>query len=131
MPSKSRSGDTFHVGVVFRDEGSASRCGPLVIEARGYDPKRPTGFGALKKFASFESTWESAIDLENGYKLVQGPLMVPDWVIPGPTGAVDLPIRVRQGHGDAAFVGLAVPLGLDEAGPNDLEFLADYAALLA
>lgn len=104
-------GETLHVGVVFRDEGGAGQCGPLVIEARGYDPKRPTGFGALKKFASIESTWEAAIDLGSGYKLVEGPLTVPDWVQAGPTGAVDLSIRVRQGHGDAAFVGLAVPLG--------------------
>jgi hypothetical protein len=104
-------GDEMHVAAVFRDEGAAAKCGPYVVEARGYDPSRPTAFGALKKFASVEKTWETATDLGDGYKLVAGKIAVPDWVQAGPAGYVDLSIRARQGSGDAAFVGLAIPLG--------------------
>lgn len=104
-------GDALHVAAVFRDEGAAAECGPFVVEARGYDPSRPTGFGALKSFASFEATWDAATDLGEGYRLISGTLAVPGWVKAGPTGAIDLSVRARRGSGDAAFVGLAVPLG--------------------
>lgn len=103
--------DKFHVAAIFRDEGTAASAGPYVIEARGYDPARPTGFGALKKFATVEATWEKAIDLGDGYKLVAGEIVVPAWVEVGPTGAIDLSVRARQGSADAAFVGLSIPLG--------------------
>jgi hypothetical protein len=99
------------VAVIFRDEGTAARCGPHIVEGRAYDPKRPTGFGALKKFASFEKNWDEAKDLGDGYKLLSGALLVPEWSEKGPVTSVDLSIRARQGHGDAAFVGLAIPLG--------------------
>jgi hypothetical protein len=105
------AGDEMHVAAVFRDEGAAGNCGPYVIEARGYDPTRPTGFGALKKFDSFEKNWDRATDLGDGYKLVAGRIAVPAWVKPGPAGYVDLAIRARQGNGDGAFIGLAIPLG--------------------
>ena len=105
------AGDSVHVAVIFRDEGIASKAGPFVIEARGYDPSRPTGFGALKRFDSFEKTWNTATDLGDGYKLVAGKISVPDWVKPGPAGAIDLSIRARHGLGDAAFIGLRIPLG--------------------
>lgn len=104
-------GDVLHVAAIFRDEGAAAKCGPYVVEARGYDPSRPTAFGALKKFASVENTWDTATDLSDGYKLVAGKVTVPDWVEAGPAGVIDLSIRARQGHGDAAFIGLAIPLG--------------------
>jgi hypothetical protein len=104
-------GDAMHVAAIFRDVGAAGKCGPYVIEARGYNPARPTGFGALKKFDSFEKNWNTATDLGDGYKLVAGRIAVPEWVKPGPAGYVDLAIRARQGSGDAAFVGLAIPLG--------------------
>lgn len=104
-------GDTTHVAVLFRDEGGAAKVGPLVVEARGYNPARPTAYGALKKFAEFEKTWTTAADLGGGYRLVSGSLKVADWVQPGPTGGIDLSIRARQGDGDAAYVGLHVPLG--------------------
>lgn len=104
-------GDTINVAAIFRDEGQAAEAGPYVIEARGYDPSRPSGFGALKKFASVHKDWETAADLSSGYKLVSGSIVVPSWVEPGPTGGIDISVRARQGHGDAAFIGLAVPLG--------------------
>lgn len=104
-------GDEMHVAAVFRDAGAAAKCGPYVVEARGYDPSRPTAFGALKKFDSVEETWQTATDLGDGYKLVSGKITVPDWVQAGPAGYVDLSIRARQGSGDAVFVGLAIPLG--------------------
>lgn len=104
-------GDTLQVAVLFRDEGAAAACGPYVVEARGYDPSRPTGFGALKKFASFEKNWNTAEDLGDGYKLISGTISVPNWVKAGPVAWVDLSIRARKGHGDAAFIGLAIPLG--------------------
>jgi hypothetical protein len=107
-------GETIQVAAIFRDEGAAADCGPYVVEARGYDPSRPTGFGALKRFASFERTWDTAEDLGSGYKLVRGEIAVPMWVEPGPAGWVDLSIRARKGHGDAAFTGLAIPLGETE-----------------
>lgn len=43
--------------------------------------------------------------------MVAGRLLVPEWVEPGPAGVVDLSVRARQGHGDAAFLGLSIPLG--------------------
>lgn len=104
-------GDAFHVAALFSDEGGAAAAGPYVIEARGYDPTKPTGFGALKKFASVEATWERATDLGDGYKLVSGRIDVPAWVEAGPTGAIDLTVRARKGSSDAAFVGLSIPLG--------------------
>ncbi len=104
-------GDKFNIAVVFRDEGSTEGCGPFVVEARAYDPSRPTGFGALKKFDEFEKTWATAKDLGDGYKLVAGSITVSDWVRPGPDSWIDLSIRARQGNGDAAFIGLVIPLG--------------------
>lgn len=104
-------GDKFNVAVIFRDEGAAQKCGPYVVEARGYDPSRPTGFGALKKFGEFERTWATAKDLGDGYKLISGAIAVADWVQPGADGWIDLSIRARQGNGDAAFVGMVIPLG--------------------
>ncbi|HEV7282951.1 MAG TPA: CehA/McbA family metallohydrolase [Pirellulaceae bacterium] len=104
-------GDKFHVAAIFRDEGTAAAAGPYVIEARGYDPAKPTGFGALKKFATVEATWEKATDLGEGYKLVAGEIAVPAWVEAGPTGAIDLSVRARRDSADAAFVGLSIPLG--------------------
>jgi len=104
-------GDTIQLAAIYRDEGDPSKLGPLVIEARGYDARRPTAYGALKKFAEFEKRWDTAVDLGNGYRLVHGSLKVADWVEPGPTGGVDVSVRARQGNGDASFVGLHVPLG--------------------
>ncbi len=104
-------GDTLHAAVIYRDEGDVSRLGPLVVEARGYDPKRPTAYGALKKFAEFEKKWAAATDLGNGYRMISGALQVPAWVEPGPTGGVDFSARARQGNGDAAWLGLHIPLG--------------------
>lgn len=104
-------GDTMNVAVVYRDEGTAAQCGPYVVEARGYNPERPSGFGALKKFASLERNWQTAQDLQDGYRLITGAIQVPDWVESGPAPWIDLSIRARQGHGDAAFIGLAIPLG--------------------
>lgn len=106
-----QAGDTIQAAVIYRDEGDTSRLGPLVVEARGYDPARPTAYGALKKFAEFEKTWQTATDLSNGYKLIAGRLKVAEWVQPGPTGGIDLSIRARQGNGDAAWLGLHIPLG--------------------
>lgn len=104
-------GDTMHLAAIYRDEGDTSKLGPLVVEARGYDPSRPTAYGALKLCATFEKTWATAVDLGNGYKMISGELKIPTWVASGPTGNIDISIRARQGNGDAAFVGLAVPLG--------------------
>lgn len=104
-------GDAVNVAVVFRDEGDAAQLGPYVIEARGYDPRRPTAFEPLKKFASVERSWEAAVDLGDGCRLVSGSLPVPAWVEPGPSGIIDISVRVRQGNGDATSVGLALPLG--------------------
>ncbi|MDB5392105.1 MAG: WD40-like beta Propeller containing protein [Planctomycetaceae bacterium] len=104
-------GDSMRVAVIYRDEGDTSKLGPLVVEARGYDPSRPTAYGALKKFAEFEKTWKTALDLGNGYKLISGVLKVAEWVELGPTGSIDLSIRARQGNGDAAFLGLQIPIG--------------------
>ncbi|MEX2120903.1 MAG: CehA/McbA family metallohydrolase [Pirellulales bacterium] len=104
-------GDTIHAAAIFRDEGSAGQVGPLVVEARGYDPSRPTAYGALKKFAEFEKTWDAAIDLGDGYRLVTGELAVPEWVEPGPTGAVDISARARHAGGHATFAALQIPLG--------------------
>lgn len=106
-----QTGDTIQAAVVYRSEGDTSNLGPLVVEARGYDPSRPTAYGALKKFAEFEKTWRTATDLGNGYRLVSGTLQVAPWVQPGPTGGIDLSIRARQGNGDAAFLGMRIPLG--------------------
>jgi hypothetical protein len=104
-------GDIVHCAVIYRDEGDTSKLGPLVVEARGYDPRRPTAYGALKKFAEFEKRWQTATDLGEGYRLIAGSLKVADWVESGPTGAIDLSIRARQGNGDVAWVGLQIPLG--------------------
>lgn len=104
-------GDTLQLAAVYRDEGDVGRLGPLVVEARGYDPRRPTAYGALKKFAEFESTWAKSQDLGDGYRMVLGQLSVPGWVESGPTGGIDISVRARQGNGDAAWIGLKVPLG--------------------
>jgi hypothetical protein len=104
-------GDTIRAAVVYRDEGDTSKLGPLVVEARGYDPTRPTAYGALKKFAEFEKTWQTATDLGQGYRLISGSLKVPKWVEPGPTESIDLSFRARKGNGDVAWIGLRIPLG--------------------
>lgn len=104
-------GDTIQLAAIYRDEGDVSKLGLLVVEARGYDPRRPTAYGALKKFAEFEKRWSTARDLGGGYRLVSGTVKVADWVEPGPTGGIDLSERARQGNGDASFIGLHVPLG--------------------
>ena len=104
-------GDTIELTALFRDEGDVSKLGPLVVEARGYDPRRPTAYGALKKFDTFETTWAKATDLGQGVRALSGKLRVPDWVQPGPTGGIDISVRARQGHEDAAWIGLKVPLG--------------------
>ena len=104
-------GDTLQVAAIFRDEGAAAKCGPYVVEARAYDPAKPTAFGALKKFGGFEKSWAGAKDLGDGYKLIHGAVTLPQRELAGPDGWIDLSIRARQGHGDAAFVGLVIPLG--------------------
>jgi hypothetical protein len=109
--SQISAGEKFHVAVVFRDEGAADQCGPYVIEGRGYDPSRPTAFGALKKFDTAEANWVDAEDLGNGYRLLRGELEVPDWVSDGPDEWIDLSIRARRGNGDAAFIGMVLPIG--------------------
>lgn len=105
------SGDTLNVAAIFSDEGAAASAGPYVIEARGYDPAKPTGFGALKKFGTVEATWDTAVELGDGYRLVAGNIAVPAWVEAGPTGAIDISVRARQGSTDAAFIGLSIPIG--------------------
>jgi hypothetical protein len=104
-------GDSIELTALFRDEGDVTKLGPLVVEARGYDPQRPTAYGALKKFAEFETSWTKAKDLSNGFRVLSGKLQVPPWVQPGPTGGIDISVRARQGHGDAAWIGLKIPLG--------------------
>jgi hypothetical protein len=104
-------GASIELTALFRDEGDVTRLGPLVVEARGYDPKRPTAYGALKKFAEFETTWAKAKDLGDGFRILSGRLRVPEWVESGPTGGIDISVRARQGHGDAAWIGLKIPLG--------------------
>ena len=104
-------GRALKVAAIFRSEGDIAKVGPLVVEARGYDPARPTAYGALKKFAEFEKRWDNATDLGNGYRMISGELKVADWVQPGPTGGVDISVRARRGSSDAAFIGLHVPLG--------------------
>jgi hypothetical protein len=110
------AGDSMDIAVVVRDEGSAEACGPYLVEGRGYDPARPTGFGALKVFDSFETQWNSSEDLGNGYKLLRGSLSVPTWVHPGPDSWIDISVRARRGHSDAASIGLAIPLGKTQHG---------------
>ena len=105
------AGDSLKVTAIFRDEGGAADVGPYVVEARGYNPARPTAYGALKKFDSFEKNWSSTGDLGDGYRSIAGTVVVPTWVEAGPTSGIDLSIRVRQGHGDAAFIGMSIPLG--------------------
>jgi hypothetical protein len=109
--SQIASGEKFHVAVVFRDEGQADQCGPYVVEGRGYDPSRPTAFGALKKFDTIETNWADAEDLGKGYKLLRGELEVPQWVSDGPDGWIDLSIRARRGNEDAVFIGMVLPIG--------------------
>lgn len=104
-------GDTLNIAAVYRDEGKASSNPTLVVEARGYNPARPSVFDELKKFAELEATWDKATDLGNGYKLVKGALKVAPWVTPGPTGGIDISVRARQGGKDLSFVGLQLPLG--------------------
>ncbi len=103
--------DTIAAAAIFCDEGGRNGSDLLVVEARGYDPARPTAFGALKKFAEFEKKWDAAIDLGGGYRMIVGSLRLPAWVRPGPTGGIDISARARRGSEDLAFVGLAVPLG--------------------
>ncbi len=103
--------DTIQAAAIFCDEGGATASDILVVEARGYDPARPTAYGALKKFAEFEKKWEAATDLGGGYRMITGSLKLPAWVRPGPTGGIDISLRARRGSEDLAFVGLAVPLG--------------------
>ena len=106
-----RAGDKIQVAAIFRDEGDPNQVSTLVVEARGYDPARPSGFGALKKFAEFEKKWATAVDLGAGYKMISGSLSVPAWVQAGPTGSIDVSARARKGSQDAAFVGVEIPLG--------------------
>lgn len=104
-------GDSLQLAAIYRSEGNPAGLGPLVVEARGYDPSRPTAYGELKTFATFEKTWSTAVDLGDGYRLVAGTLRLPEWVEPGPTGGIDIAVRARQGHGDASFLGFHLPLG--------------------
>lgn len=106
-------GDVIHLAAIFRHEGEGepdpNRL--LVVEARAYDPARPTGFGALKKFDTFEASTAKAMDLGDGYRMVAGRLTVPPWAKPGPAGGVDIAVRARGASADAGHVGLLVPLG--------------------
>jgi hypothetical protein len=106
-------GDVIHLAAVFRHEGEgdADPNRLLVVEARAYDPSRPTGFGALKRFDTFEASTSKAADLGGGYRMVVGKLTVPAWAKPGPAGGVDLSVRARGASADVAHVGLLVPLG--------------------
>ncbi len=104
-------GDTLHIAAIYRDEGNLSGIRSLIVEARGYNPSRPSVFDELKKFAKLETTWETATDLGNGYKMVAGALKVAPWVASGPTGGIDISVRARQGSRDLAFIGLHLPLG--------------------
>jgi hypothetical protein len=106
-----QAGDTINLAALYRDEGDISKVGPLVVELRGYDPRRPTAYGELKKCAEFEKTWGTAIDVGGGYRMVAGVLKIPNWVESGPTGGLDLSVRARQGDGDAAFIGMHIPWG--------------------
>ncbi|MGC4042782.1 MAG: CehA/McbA family metallohydrolase [Armatimonas sp.] len=103
--------DTLNIAAIYRDEGSANSNPTLVVEARGYNPTRPSVFDELKKLAELEATWEKATDLGNGYKLLTGALKVPSWVASGPTGGIDISVRARQSGRDLSFTGLQVPLG--------------------
>jgi hypothetical protein len=103
--------DTIHLAAVFHDEGAVNRRSPMVVVGHGYDPARPSGDNSLKPFDSFEKNWDGAADLGNGYRMIAGQLKLADWVQPGPSGAVEISVRVRKGDGDSAFIGLAVPIG--------------------
>jgi hypothetical protein len=104
-------GDRLRVAAVFRGDADAAPDRTLLVEGRAYDPARPTGFGALKKFGEFEANAADATDLGAGYRVLVGTLTVPPWAKPGPAGGIDVALRVRAGSADAGHLGLLVPLG--------------------
>jgi hypothetical protein len=108
------AGDTINIAAIFRDErGEAGGTDMLlVVDARAYDPARPTGFGQLKLFSTFETNWSKARDVGQGYRMISGKITLPTWARPGPTGAIDLAIFSRiPGGPQASHLGLQLPLG--------------------
>jgi hypothetical protein len=102
--------DSFNAAVIYREEGDVGKLGPLVLEARAFNPSGPA-LGALNLLGKIESNWTKAVDLGGGYKLISGNITLPAWVDPGPNGSIEISARARLGNGDAAFMGLDLPIG--------------------
>lgn len=105
-------GDEINVALVCHNVADKSDDPLLVVECRGYDARRPSGFNPLKIGASLAGKWSQAQDAGDGYRALVGKLKVPDWVEAGPVQAVEINALVRAPAGKfLSHVGLRIPLG--------------------
>lgn len=105
-------GDTINGLAVFHWNGEAGGAPDfrLSINASGYDPSRPSGYNALKRFDKIEQGWSDAVDLGDGYRLIRGSITIPEFIQSGPMNAIDIGVRARSGNDASAFIGLEIPL---------------------
>jgi hypothetical protein len=106
-------GDRTNLAVIFHDERDpeGTEGVRLLVEGRAYDPARPSGFSPLKTFGRIEREWASAVDLGRGYRMITGPLVVPDWARPGPVGEIEVDGRAIGGGRERGHIGLRIPMG--------------------
>jgi hypothetical protein len=106
-------GDSLNVAAIFHDEKNpqGTKGVRVLVEGRAYDPARPSGFSPLKTFGRIEREWATAVDLGRGYRMIIGPLIVPDWAHPGPVGEIEVDGRVIGGGREQGHIGLRIPMG--------------------
>ena len=106
-------GDCVNLAAIFHDERNpeGTEGVRLLVESRAYDPARPSGFSPLKTFGRIEREWATAVDLGRGYRMITGPLVVPDWARPGPVGEIEVNGRAIGGGHERGHIGLRIPMG--------------------
>jgi hypothetical protein len=106
-------GDRINVAAIFHDEKDpkGTEGVNLLVEARAYDPSRPSGFSPLKTFGRIERDWAAAVDLGRGYKMITEPLVVPEWASLGPDGEIEVDGRAIGGGHERGHIGLRIPMG--------------------
>ncbi len=111
---QANGGDTIDVAAIFHDERGEKHEGDMIllVEARATTLAGPPASMPKSSAQSFERPWSKATDLGQGYRMIAGKLVLPDWIRPGPDGAIDLGIHSRaQGDKGSSHLGLRMPMG--------------------
>jgi hypothetical protein len=106
---QAQAGDTINVAAIFHNPGGDAKVDPLlVVEGRAYNPDRPTGFNPLKVFGTIEAKWSAAKDAGNGYRMITGKLVLPEWA----AAPLEINAFARGAGGKyVSQVGLRLPWG--------------------